>query len=89
MACALCASNAPRLVAFPLRLIGFCRLNQRLSVKEIFFFATTVSERADPTRNKIIRGVVADKLLQKLSTAIREVKHAAVREVLVAYLVSF
>jgi hypothetical protein len=80
MACALCVSNAPRLVAFPLRLIGFCRLNQTLSVKEIFFFATTVSEGADPTRNKIIRGVAGDNLLQKLSTAICEAKQAAVRE---------
>ena len=44
MACALCASNAPRSVAFPLQLIGPCPLNRTLSARLIFFFVTTVFE---------------------------------------------
>jgi hypothetical protein len=51
MACALCASNAPRPVAFPRRLIGSFPLNRTLSVRLTFFFATTVSEPAQLARN--------------------------------------
>jgi hypothetical protein len=44
MGCALCTSNAPRLVAFPLRLTGSCLLTRNLSVKYTFFFVTTAFE---------------------------------------------
>ena len=52
MACALCTSNAPRPVAFPLRLTGSCPLNRTLSAKLTSFFVTTVLEPSDPPLDK-------------------------------------
>ena len=58
MACALCTSNAPRPVAFPLRLTGSCPLNRTPSARLTSFFVTTVLEplsRSHGSKAKTVR----------------------------------